>query len=429
MITTPSGTTDLKAELGDSGYAPPRFPAATWQLVFLLLMLASGFLSIAVSQMALGVALLILLYRWVFHRQAPPWTGLEKSAALLAVWALVMVPFSSNVAQSALYYRRFYLFTAIWVAASCAYSEKRRLLMLAFLMAGALATCLHDQTQLLMRTGSLFQVRMTGNFNPMTSGCLLMMAALTGAGFLMAPGTGRRLRWGLALALVPLLLGIVMILTRSAQMGLVAGVGALLLVIRPRLFAGYAVALAVVVTLVAFQGREHMNSGPWRRLNPEYVLTYKNTTLRLEMWRGGWNMVKRHPLTGVGDRGLEEISPQYYTSAGGYYFGHLHSNIPHMAAIWGVPGLLLGQGFLFAGLWILVKRWRALARQPGGAAATPAAAGWVLGAIAVWAGFWVAGLTDWYFGDAEAMLIYLAIQGAALGGSVTVTPAAASNSR
>ncbi len=419
----------MRAEPGDSGHAPPRFPAETWQLAFLLLMLTAGFLSIAVSQMALGLALLALLYRWVFRHQAPPWTGLEKSAALLAVWALVMVPFSSNVAQSALYYRRFYLFTPIWVAASCASTEKRRLLMLAFLMAGALVTCLHDQTQLLVRTGSLFQERMMGHFNAMTSGCMLMMAALTGAGFLVAPGTGRRLRWGLALALAPLLLGIVMVMTRSAQMGFIAGVGALLLVLRPRLFAGFAVALAVVATLVAFQGREHMTSGPWSRFNPQYLLSDKNTTLRLEMWRGGWSMVKRHPLTGVGDRGLEEISPQYYTSADGYYFGHLHSNIPHMAAIWGVPGLVLGQGFLFAGLWMLVKRWRALARQPGGAAATPAAAGWVLGAIAVWAGFWVAGLTDWYFGDAEPMLVYLAILGAALGGSVAVSPAAASNRR
>jgi O-antigen ligase len=140
----------------------------------------------------------------------------------------------------------------------------------------------------------------------------------------------------------------------------------------------------------------------------------KNTTLRLEMWRGGWAMVKRHPLTGVGDRGLEEISPEYYTSADGLYFGHLHSNIPHMAAIWGAPGLLFGQAFIFAGFWYLVRRWRALRRQPGGAAATPAAAGWALGAIAVWAGFYVAGFTDWYFGDAESMLIYLAILGAGL---------------
>ncbi|MBK7670713.1 MAG: O-antigen ligase family protein [bacterium] len=54
-------------------------------------------------------------------------------------------------------------------------------------------------------------------------------------------------------------------------------------------------------------------------------------------------MVKDRPWTGVGDRGLEEISRQYYTSTTDRYWGHLHSNIVHMAAIWGVPGLVFGQ--------------------------------------------------------------------------------------
>jgi len=392
-----------------------RRPAADWQFGFVLLMLAAGFLSIAVSQLALGLGLLTLLYRWVIRHEAPPVTGLEKTAALLALWALLMIPFSSNVAQSALFYRRFYLFTAIWVAASAATTEKRRLLMLAFLMAGALTTCLHDQTLHALETGSLFHGRMAGTFNAMTSGALLMMAALAGGGFLMAPGTGRKLRLALGLAMPPLLLGIVMTVTRSAQMGLVAGVGALVLAARPRLFAGFAVAGALLVTVLAFQGQHLLPASIWSRLDPKYIVGGETTELRLEMWRGGWNMVKQHPLTGVGDRGLEEISPLYYTSAFDTYFGHLHSNIVHMAAIWGLPGLLFGQAFLFAGLWLLLRRRRALLRQPGGAAATPAAAGWTLGAIAVWTGFYVAGFTEWYFGDAEPMLIYLAIMGVALG--------------
>ena len=57
--------------------------AANWQLVFLLLMLTSGYLSIAVSQITLALALLVMLYRWIFLKEAPPVTGLEKTAALL----------------------------------------------------------------------------------------------------------------------------------------------------------------------------------------------------------------------------------------------------------------------------------------------------------------------------------------------------------
>jgi len=122
-------------------------------------------------------------------------------------------------------------------------------------------------------------------------------------------------------------------------------------------------------------------------------------------------MVKAHPITGVGDRGLEEISPDYYTSETDQYFGHLHNNIVQMAVIWGIPGLIFAQAFL----WFLIKRWRALRRRTGGLSGAPAAAGWVLGAIGAWISFYIAGFTEWYFGDAETMLIYLAILGCALG--------------
>ncbi len=404
----------LPAQAGDRRPVSARRAGLDWQLAFLLLMLASGYVSIAVSQLALGLALLVLLRRWVARRQAPPRLGIELAAALLAGWALLMIPFSTDPGQSAVYYRRFYLFAALWVAAAAATTERRRTLMLWFLLAGAVVTCLHDQAQLVIRTGGLFRQRLEGNFNAMTSGVLVMMAALTAAGFLIAPGCPRRRRALLAAALVPLLLALVMIMTRSAQMGLIAGAAALLLAVRPRWFAVFAAAAALAIIGYVVAGDNLPRSGPLGRLHPDYLLRDPNTTLRLEMWRGGWEMVLRHPVTGVGDRGLEEISPDYYTSAQGLYFGHLHSNIPHMAAIWGVPGLLLGQGFLLVGLWRLRQAWRRLARRPGSAAARPAATGWVLAGIAVWAGFWVAGLTDWYFGDAEPMLIYLAIQGAAL---------------
>jgi len=59
--------------------APSAFlkSATNWQLVFVLIMLAAGYLSIAVSQIALGLALLVMLYRWIFLKEAPPATGLE----------------------------------------------------------------------------------------------------------------------------------------------------------------------------------------------------------------------------------------------------------------------------------------------------------------------------------------------------------------
>ncbi|MEN8006699.1 MAG: O-antigen ligase family protein [Candidatus Krumholzibacteriota bacterium] len=398
-----------------AGPAPVFKSAANWQLMFLLIMLAAGYLSIAVSQIALGLALAVLLYRWVGFKEAPPVTGLEKTAALLAVWALVMIPFSTNSSQSLLYYRRFYLFAAIWVTASAATTEKRRLLMFGSMLAGALATSIYGQIHHAQLAGGFLSRRMTVLFNAMTSGALLMMAILVAVGFLIVPGIRRRVKVMISVALLPVVLGLVMTMTRSAQLGLLAGLALMLLLARPKVFGAFLGLLLLATVVLALFGENLMSERMWSRINPQYVMSGDNTSLRLEMWRGGLEMVKAHPVTGVGDRGLKEISPDYYTSEDGLYFGHLHNNIVQMAVIWGIPGLILGQAFVFAGLWFLVKKWRGLRRRKRDPALFAAQSGWVLGAIGAWVSFYIAGFTEWYFGDAESMLIYLAILGCALG--------------
>lgn len=390
-------------------------PAADGQLGFLLIMLAAGYLSIAVSQIALGIALGFMLYRWFGRRERPPVTGLEKTAGLLFLWALIMIPFSTNQGQSLLFFRRFYLFAAIWVAASAATSERRRMLLACFLLGGAVAISFYGQIQHARLAGGFFSQRMDVIFNPMTSGALLVMAFMVAVGFLVAPGLSIRWKTGVGLAALPVLLGIVMTMTRSAQLGLLTGLAVVLLLVSRKWFGIFVVVLMVAVAVLALYGENLMSERMWGRITPQYVLGGENTSTRLDMWRGGWEMIKAHPLTGVGDRGLEEIAPDYYTSAMGLYFGHMHNNVIHMAVIWGIPGMLLGQAFVFAGLWCLVKRWRLLRRRKGGLGREPFAAGWVLGAIGAWVSFTIAGFTEWYFGDAESMLIYLAILGCALG--------------
>ena len=397
------------------GPAPVFKSAANWQLLFLLLMLTSGYLSIAVSQIALGLALIVMLYRWVFLKEAPPITGLEKTAALLALWALVMIPFSTYTSQSLVYYRRFYLFAAIWVAASAATTERRRLLLFGFLLAGSMAISIYGQIHHAQLAGGFLSQRMTVVFNAMTSGALLMMAILVAVGFLIVPGIGRKIKIITAIALLPVVLGIVMTMTRSAQLGLMAGLALMLLLARPKVFGIFLILLVLAAAVLALFGDNLMSERMWSRINPQYVMEGDNTRWRLEMWGGGLEMVKAHPITGVGDRGLEEISPDYYTSEDDHYFGHLHNNIVQMAVIWGIPGLIFGQAFVFAGLWFLVRKWRSLRRGPKGRPLFPAQSGWVLGAIGAWASFYIAGFTEWYFGDAESMLIYLAILGCALG--------------
>ncbi len=384
--------------------------AEKFQFGFALLLLASGWFSIAVSQIALGVGLLALLIRWA-NGAAPVRTGLEWPAMALAFWALVMIPLSADPGLSAVYYKRFYLFSAIWVTASVAGTERRRLALLAALALGALATSLYWQISPLVQGKGLFDTRLRGIFNPMTTGALLMMGACAAAGFVIL--TRRTLRWrGIAgAALVTLALGVVQTFTRSALLGLSVGVLLIGLIRRPRLTG--AVLAALLLVGIVFRGPvlDRLPDRLEKRVRPGQIAESASPSIRIEMWRGGWRMIQAHPLTGVGDVGLLDLAPQYYGDADTKYYGHMHSNPVHLAVIWGVPGLLLGVWFLLAPGWILWRRWRKVRSD----VARPVAEGWILGALAAWAAFNVAGLTEWYFGDAESMLIYLGLLGCALG--------------
>lgn len=383
---------------------------ANLQLAFVVIMLMVANLSIAISQIALGCSLAVMLWRTLRVREPLPCTGMGRWTIALAIWALGMIPLSTDPGQSLVFYKRFFLFTAMWITASVAYTRPRQWLLLAAVVAGAVVASLWGQVYLWQASGSLFKIRLDQMSNSMTSGCLLMMSLLLMGGFIISHRVRTRVWSGMLLAAAPVALALIQTMTRSAWLGLVAGVGLMLLLARPRLFGAFLGVILVGLLILPNLPDSMVSETMKRRLDPEYFTSGGSTSKRVDMWHEGWAMVKEHPLTGVGDRDLEKIGPQYYSAPGMIYFGHLHSNPVMLAAIWGVPGLILGMGFLFRQLWLLGQRWRQFRKTM-----VMAETGWTLGALGIWAGFFVAGLTEWYFGDAESMLLYLAIMGIALG--------------
>lgn len=386
-----------------------------WQLGLFGLMLVSVSLSIAVSQISLGLVLALILYRGLVQRRWPAPTGVETAALALALWALGMIPLSTDPGQSAVFYRRFFLFTSLWAGSAVANSVGRRRGLLVAMLIGAVAAAVYGEVLLMRQSGGVFARRLWTATNPMTSGAMLMLVVVTVIGYLAVGGRDRRFRWLVGLLALPVFFALLQTMTRSALLGLMAGVGAIVLLIRPRWFVVFALVLAVFLGVIYGGGDAVVPAGLWRRINPEQVLHGANTTARLEMWRGGWAMVKAHPWTGVGDCDLQAVSPHYYGNEKTVYIGHLHNNLVMQAAIWGVPGLLLSQIFVFMPLVLLVRRWRALGLVSDGRAGDLHGAGWIAGAVGVWAAFYVAGMTEWYFGDAEPMMLYLGILGIALG--------------
>jgi len=404
----------------------PRFglwPRDELHFTMVLVMMVATSISISASQIALGLALALLLWRRFKDRTPLAGNGLGTLTLALAGWALLNIPFSNDPGQSVIYYRRFYLFAAIWAVASVADSDTRRRWILAAMVCGSVIISLFGLVGVYRSTGAFWVKRLGDMSNPMTSGCLLMLVLLVVIGFLLIPRFQGRLRLGLAVAALPLAFGLMQTMTRSAWSGFVIGLAAMLLLMRPWLLGFFAAMLVTAILVLPGLPDGVLGGRLSERLDLAGILDHHNTSVRLEMWQAGWRMIKARPWLGYGDHDLARTSTNFYsdTASDTVRYGHLHNNQIMLAVIWGIPGFLLAMAYFARQLALLLKRWRAFKSPDSGA--SPEQKGWVLGAIGVWVGFFVAGLTEWYFGDAESMLLYLAIIGAALGSSPAVCPA------
>lgn len=124
---------------------------------------------------------------------------------------------------------------------------------------------------------------------------------------------------------------------------------------------------------------------------------------RVFMWQAGVHMFRDHPLTGVGLQDLHPLYDQYRSPDSVERAGHLHNAYVQIAASMGLVGLA-AFAWLYASL--LCAAWGALGSVRGLAARVRGgglAAGLRLGVTAALAGFLVAGMFEWNFGDEELL--------------------------
>lgn len=368
--------------------------AVSLALAVLLVLGASA--SVAVGQIALGLVLLHAIVRAVRDRWRPPRLGIEGIALAFFAWTVVVIPFSEDASRSVGGLDRFYLWTAVWlVAAEARDLRARRVLALAVVLGGA-AVAIGGTALWIADGGLLFRQRADVVSNAMTTGALSMIGALVALALATAPGIGRASRAIAALATAATLFGLAATMTRSALLGF--GVGTLVIVwTRWRRRRVLAVAgVLTIAALVVFAGERFLPDGLAARLSVDEVTAGRNTIARLDMWKAGLAMVAERPLTGFGDVSLGELSRAYYHGTPERVHGHMHSNLVQIAVIWGLPGLVLYLALVVRQGAVLVRRLRETTAWDRATAA---------GALAVVVGFFVAGLTEWYFGDAEPMLL------------------------
>jgi len=114
----------------------------------------------------------------------------------------------------------------------------------------------------------------------------------------------------------------------------------------------------------------------------------------------GFQMIKDHPLFGVGPERIHDEFLNYYKGGGIDFYGHLHNNFIQIAA---ERGLLC----LAAFVWFLAELYRSLLKR---LKTVPEEARWmVLSSIAALTGFIIAGMTEFNFGDSEVFVLLLFI--------------------
>lgn len=344
-------------------------------------------LSIAVSELALGVVLL----SWLATR---PWSrpasrGIRRlawaTAALAAAWFLSCVTAADPLA-SFVNLRKLYSIALVFVVADRA--REARIgdrLAVAALVGGALSAfhgLLSFAFHRVVRAMNWY--RLEGVFSTaMTTGNVYSILAIAALGeFVRRPASvSRLLAHGAGFALLGLaLLGT---LTRSSWLGFLVGSMLILGRLRARWLLLALVAGAVIVGLGPGELRDRVAS--------TFDPTYETNAGRISLWRSGIAVVRDHPWTGVGLADHYDLIQRYRRPDATFKAGHFHNNVVQIAVSTGLIGLAAYLAWMLTAAALLVASVRSGNR------------GRALVGLAVWIGFQVAGMFDWSFGDIEVV--------------------------
>ena len=365
------------------------------------------FVSIAGCELLLGAAFLLTLYAWR-KLDFPP---IRLPLALFVGGTLISLAFSTHPAAGFPQVKKLYLLLVLAVVVTAVRSTKHVRTM--YLWCAAAATCsafwsliqfwrkLHAAHQLHQPFYTYYiGARITGFMSHwMTFGGQMSIALMLLIAVLMFAGPPGKWRWVAWAAIGLMSAALVLAFTRGMWFAAVAGFLYLLACWRPKfLFA------VPVVAAVAFFAAPHAIQ---ERIESVYQPhgTVDSNQHRVVTWRTGVEMIKAHPLLGVGPEHVGREFEQYIPAdiprplPVGWY-GHLHNIYLQYAAERGIPVLC----FM---LWVIGKVLRdAIA---GLRSASPARKAVLHGAIATVIAVLVGGCFEFNLGDSEVLMLFLGI--------------------
>lgn len=379
------------------------YQAALWSM---LISAAAVVVSIAVSQIFLGLALATLVGSRAPLR-FPPFR-----APLLVFMGLTIVSLlaSGHPAGGLPQIKKFFVYSVLLAA----YTVFREAKHARWLAGGWFATASANAVRSLVQFGHKVEAaravhqdfyqsyvgeRITGFLGHwMTFSEVEMLVLLVLLSWLFfSTGISRRLaalEWACAALL---LLSVVVSFTRSIWLATMISSGYLVWQWHKRLLVAAPVLLAAA--LIASPGAVRRRVESMASANSD-----TSTSARVIMWRTGWRMIEAHPLLGLGP---ERVGPEFHnyqpaevTKLPVAYYGHLHNLYIHYAAERGVPALL-------ALLWLLGLILRDHVRALRRAAAEDRFI--LYAAVAGTIGIIVGAFFEVNLGDSEVLTIFLAL--------------------
>ena len=304
-----------------------------------------------------------------------------------AGWTLVSAAFSPEPVTSFIDSRQLALFAMVPVVALFARGSKATQVLDVIIAVGSVAA-LYGLYQYFLGGRNSLELRPMGPLTHwMTYSGVLML--VTGAALARLVFYTREWVWP-AVAVPALVAALVLSLTRNAWLGAATALAVLLAIRNWRLLLVLPVA-GLVLVLVA-------PGVVMTRINSIGDVSDPATRDRVGMLRMGADIVRDHPIVGVGPEMVERVYPQYRYEA--YAVNdvnpHLHNVPVQIAAERGLPALAFW-------LWFVVVASRDLWRQLRRGEATAVAGAGVAAMVAML----VAGLFEYNFGDSEFLMLFL----------------------
>jgi O-antigen ligase len=361
---------------------------------------ASTLVSIVAMEILMGAAFLGWVLLWIFKRPVPiRWPSYFVPLAVFMATTLLSLAFSPDPATGRHQIEKFILYPMGLLAAAFVTSESRAENAYKLLLGVAVVSAVTAIIQfgiaeaVFLRTGEIgddptLLNRITGPLGHwMTfSGVQLLVwcSAIPAIAILSR-------KWIVAVSIISI--AIVLSNTRGVWLGAAAGF-AFVAIALPRRVVATVLLPVLVVGLVA-------SPLIYRRVRMSFDTGLATNYSRMTYLSVGTQMIKDHPLLGVGPERIDDEFPKYYNGdLKSFYYGHLHNNFMQIGA---ERGLLC----LAAFLWLLVELYRSLLhffKRSDEEARWP-----ILGSLAALTGFVVSGLTEYNFGDSEVLVLLLFI--------------------